>query len=68
MASIEITLRDDAGNLLEPPRHYPLNLGSHSLHDMEGAVEFFKRQALPDVEASFLEAAQERLIADKKTL
>ena len=67
MASIEITLRDDDGKLLEQSRPYPLNISSHSLHDIEGAVELFKRLALPDIEASFLHAAQEKLIVDKKT-
>jgi len=68
MPAIEIIIRDDSGNIINSrnARKYPLDLGKKSLHEIEGAVEEFKRQALPDIEASLLEAAQNAFILDKK--
>jgi hypothetical protein len=43
-----------------------LNLNSQSVHDIEGAVDDFKRNALPDIELDLLEAAQIAFIQDKK--
>jgi hypothetical protein len=62
MASIAITLRGDEGNLLGQSPCYALNFGGHHIHTIEGAVELFKRLAMPDIEARFLEAAQELCI------
>ena len=68
MPAIEIIIRDDNGNIIDSrnARKYPLDLGKQSFHEIEGAVEKFKRQALPDIEASLLEAAQNAFILDKK--
>ena len=37
-----------------------------TFHDIESAVETFKRKVLPDIEADLLEAAQKAFIAGKK--
>lgn len=62
MASIEITIRDDEGNVLSK-KHYDkeaFDIGSGSFHEIEGAVETFKHQALPELERTLLEHEQTR--------
>jgi hypothetical protein len=49
-------------------KQYALNWKSQSFHDIEGAVEQFKRSALPDIEADLLEAAQRTFINGKTRL
>jgi hypothetical protein len=68
MPTIELTLRDDQGHIIDRRslKRYPLDWKSRSFHDIEGAVEDFKRNALPDIEADLLEAAQAAFIQDKK--
>lgn len=68
MPSIELTLRDDNGHIIDcrSMKRYPLDWKSRSFHDIEGAVENFKQSALPDIEADLLEAAQAAFIQDKK--
>jgi len=65
MASIEITLRDDQGNIIneEKRRIYDLNLGNKRFsevrfNDIEKAVVEFRRIALPDVTSDLLKEAQ----------
>ena len=52
MPTIELVLRDDHNQVIgqQSIRKYPLNLNSQSFHDIEGAVENFKKTALPDIE------------------
>jgi hypothetical protein len=68
MPTIELILRDENGQIMHQPcvKKYPLDWKSQSFHDIEGAVENFKQIALPDIEASLLEAAQDAFIQDKK--
>ena len=68
MPTIELVLRDDHNQVISQPstRRYPLNLNSQSFHDIEGAVENFKKAMLPDIELDLLEAAQNSFIQDKK--
>ncbi len=68
MAKVEIIIRDDAGNVIDQrgPNDYQLDLGAESLHEIEGAVEVLKNGALPDIEATLLEAAQGDFVAQKK--
>ena len=60
MATIEVTLRDDEGNVIGSSisRTYTLELGQQTLHEIEGSVEQFKQQALPEIEQVLLEHAQ----------
>lgn len=68
MPTIEIVLRDDEGHIMDTRliKPYPLDWKSQSFHDIEGAVEQFKRSALPDIEADLLEAAQRTFVTRKK--
>lgn len=68
MTSIEITLRDEQGNIVGQVfnKTYELNLGQQTLHEIEGAVEAWKHQVLPDIECELLSAAQARFTQEKK--
>lgn len=70
MPTIELILRDENGQIMGQQfvKKYPLDWKSQSFHDIEGAVENFKQKALPDIEASLLEAAQDAFIQDKKKI
>jgi hypothetical protein len=43
-----------------------MNLESQSLHDIEGAVETWKQQALPEIEADLLSQAQSKFTQEIK--
>ena len=68
MPSIEITIRDDDGNVIgsRESQSYRLPLGQQTLHEIEGAVESFKQRALPEIEQTLLEAAQQQFTQEKK--
>ena len=65
MATIEVTLRDEQGNVIGS-RTYPMELGQQTLHEIEGEVERFKQQALPEIEQTLLEQAQTAFTQSKK--
>ena len=69
MPTIEITLRDDAGQVIDgrSVKKYPLDCEMKTFHDIESAVETFKRKVLPDLEADLLEAAQKVFRSCEKT-
>jgi hypothetical protein len=66
MASIEIIIRDDDGNILRQGKSEPLGLGQQSLHEIEGAVETWKQKILPEIEADLLTQAQREYTQSKK--
>ncbi|MBD2778741.1 hypothetical protein [Iningainema tapete] len=68
MASIELIIRDDNGNILQSTTTmtHTLNLGSETLDEIEGAVENWKQIVLPDIERKLLEAAQAQFTESKK--
>jgi len=68
MPTVELILRDDEGRIIDhrSTRTYSLDWRNQSLHCIEGAVEEFKKNALPDLQADLLEAAQNIFIQDKK--
>ena len=68
MATIEIIIRDDDGNVISSSerRKYQLNLGNSSFNDLEGAVESFKKAALPDISADLLKETQAHFIKKKR--
>lgn len=68
MARIRITLEDEAGREIEgtEPRFYELNGGLDNLHEIEGALEEFKRQMLPELTRELLTQAQQAALADPK--
>lgn len=65
-AKIEVTIRDEAGNLIGQLEAQTLEVGEPSLHNIEGAVEAWRRQALPDIEAELLNRAQAEFIEREK--
>ncbi len=58
MASIEVIVRDEQGDIVSCLKPYKLELGQQSLHEIEGAVEEWRRRALPEIEAKLLTRAQ----------
>ncbi|MEM9093107.1 MAG: hypothetical protein AAGC93_30815 [Cyanobacteria bacterium P01_F01_bin.53] len=68
MATIEVILRDDDGNVIgaSTNQSYGMDLGQQTLHEIEGEVERFKQQALPEIEKTLLEHAQAEFTEEKK--
>ena len=58
MVRIKVVMEDDQGNLLRQSEPQTLELGQQSLHEIEGAVESWRRQILPEIEAELLHNAQ----------
>lgn len=65
-ATVEIIIRDEAGKIVSQRPAYGVDLGTQSLHDIEGAVEKFRQQGLPDLEADLLHQAQEQFTQQEK--
>ncbi len=65
-AKIEVTIRDDAGNVIGQLDPQMLDLGKQSLHDIEGAIEAWRQKALPDIESALLSASQQQFVEEKK--
>jgi len=65
MAKVEMVLKDDDGRVIGT-REMELDLQSGSFHDIEGAVEAFRKQALPQLEADLLKDKQRRLRDEKR--
>jgi len=65
-ARVEVVIRDEAGNILSQLSHYRMDLGTQSLHDIEGAVENWKQQVLPQMEADLLTQAQRQFTQEIK--
>ncbi len=57
-AKMELVIRDEEGNILSQLDPYLMELGSLSLHDIEGAVENWRQKIMPDIEADLLDHAQ----------
>jgi hypothetical protein len=66
MASIEIIVRDNDGNILRQSQPAPLDLGQQSLHEIEGAVETWRQKILPEIEADLLTQAQTEYTQSQK--
>ena len=68
MGSVEIIVRDDEGNIINhrTKRKYELDLGKGTLHELEGAVERVKQEALPDITADYMRAEQAKSIESLK--
>ena len=67
MVRIKVVIEDDYGNVLRESEAQALELGQQSLHEIEGAVEEWRRQTLPDIEATLLQNAQQEFTKRKKT-
>jgi hypothetical protein len=68
MATIEIIIRDDEGNIVneKTKREHKLDIGNGKFHNIEGAVEVFKKEVLADIEADVLHSQQNRYVEDIK--
>jgi hypothetical protein len=68
MTRIRLTLEDEEGHEItsEQERVYDLPGGAQRLVDIEAAVEHFKQEALPELEAELLRRAQRQCVAEVK--
>jgi hypothetical protein len=60
MAKIEITIKDDDGNITGT-KEYELELGRETLDDIEEAVEGLKNEFLPELEHELLNNVQTKV-------
>ena len=62
MASIEIILRDDEGNIIKQTtqKRYALPVSKGRIGEIEEAVEGFKRESLPDMTFDMLAHAHQQ--------
>lgn len=65
-ARVELVIRDEEGNILSQLDPYWMELGNQSLHDIEGAVENWRQEVLPDIEADLLRQAQSQFTQQVK--
>jgi len=56
--TVEFVIRDEIGNILSQNSPFSIEIGTQSLHDIEGAVEQMKQKVLPEIEATLLTQAQ----------
>lgn len=67
MASIEVIIRDDDGNIISQQPTQEVNLKNASLDMIEAGVENWRKQALPEIEAALLHQAQAEFTVGEKT-
>ncbi|MBW4442030.1 MAG: hypothetical protein KME10_12480 [Plectolyngbya sp. WJT66-NPBG17] len=67
MASIEVIIRDDDGNIISQKPAQEINLKNATLDKIEAEVETWRKQALPEIEAELLQQAQTEFTAKEKT-
>ncbi len=65
-ARVEVVIRDEEGNLLSQLAPAWIDLGTQSLHDIEGAVEMWRQQVLPEIEADLLTRTQSQFTQEIK--
>jgi hypothetical protein len=68
MPRIRLILEDDQGKPIsaEAQQLYELEGGCETLDEIEQATETFKREALPEIERSLLNEAQEHFVGRGK--
>jgi hypothetical protein len=64
MPRVRLILEDDHGRATE--QSYPLEGQCDTLNQIEAAVETFKNQALPHLEQTLLDQAQQRFATQEK--
>jgi len=69
MATIEITVRDDEGNIVSRKEEflYKVELGGGRFDELEGAVDEFKKRASRELSLFFLGEEQQKFIREKKS-
>jgi hypothetical protein len=68
MPHIRLILQDDQGNPIPgaEERNYQLQGECETLDQIEQATEKFKREALPEIEHSLLQRAQQRFVVSDR--
>jgi hypothetical protein len=68
MAKIEITIKDDDGNVINEQElfHYHLDLKRERFTDIEDAVEEFKRLSSKEITSFILAHIQDKFVRKKK--
>lgn len=66
MASIEVIIRDDQGNIISQGNAKQVDLRDANLDTIEAAVEDWRKGALPEIEGQLLGQAQSEFTAEKK--
>ncbi len=56
--TVEFVIRNEMGNILSQNSPFAMEIGTQSLHDIEGGVEQMKQKVLPEIEATLLAQAQ----------
>jgi hypothetical protein len=67
MASIEVIIRDDNGNIISQEKGKEIDLTQASLDTIETAVEAWRKQVLPEIEGQLLKQAQREFTTGEKT-
>ena len=67
MASIEVIIRDEEGNIISQKPAKQVNLKNANLDSIEADVEEWRKETLPEIEAQLLQQAQTEFTAEKKT-
>jgi len=69
MATIEIIIKDDNGNIINQDKSliYNLDLNKKRFTDIEGAVDIFKKLSSNEITKFLLEQMQKDFIVEKKT-
>jgi len=65
-ARVEVVIRSGGRKHIESACSTAIDLGAQSLHEIEGAVEIWKQQVLPEIEADLLSQAQNQFTQQKK--
>lgn len=65
-ARFEVFVRDEEGNIIGQLDSYQADLGNQTLHEIEGAVEDWKQQVMPELEAHLLGVAQNQFTEQAK--
>ena len=68
MATIEVIIRDDNGNIInqERPYKYALDLKQERFTDIEGAIDNFKKRSSKELTLFILEYLQYKFTEKKK--
>lgn len=67
MASIEVIIRDDQGNIISQGNAKQVDLRHANLDAIETAVEDWRKQVLPEIEGQLLGQAQSEFTSGEKT-
>lgn len=66
MASIEVIIRDDDGNIISQKAAKTVKVKDATLNSIEADVEDWRKSALPEIESALLHQAQEEFTAEEK--